>query len=78
VLSNHFIDTKNVAYDMEINRETTWDYKDWVDMKKKRRVVQKFVKPSLKNLEKRQSIHAFERNRKKGNIKSNRVILRPY
>ena len=39
VLKNHFIDVKNVAYDYDVTKEFTWDFKELVEIKKKKRVV---------------------------------------
>src|SRR5438105_2212778 len=34
VLSNNFVDVKNVAYDFDLTKEFTWDFKELVEIKK--------------------------------------------
>ena len=36
VLCNNFVDVKNVAYDYDITKEFTWDFKELVEIKKKK------------------------------------------
>jgi hypothetical protein len=66
VLSNNFVDVKNVAYDYDVTKEFTWDFKDLVEIKKRKRVVNRFYRPNLKNLHGVSSARKFEENRKKG------------
>lgn len=68
VLNNDFIDVKNVAYDYDVTKEFTWDFKELVEIKKKKRVVSRFYKPSIKLFEKLQSASKFEQNKKRGAI----------
>jgi hypothetical protein len=63
VLNNDFIDVRNVAYDYDVTKEFTWDFKDLVEIKKKKRVYSRFYKPSLKLFEKLRSAKAFEKNK---------------
>ena len=42
ILNNNFIDVNNVAYDFDVTSEFTWDYRDLVEIKKKKRVVNRF------------------------------------
>lgn len=50
VLENKFIDTRNAKYDFDITKEFTWDFKELVEIKKRKRVVEKVFKPTLKVL----------------------------
>jgi len=50
ILTNNFIDVKNVAYDYDVTKEFTWDFKELVEIKKRKRVVTKFYKPTIKTL----------------------------
>lgn len=43
VLENKFIDTRNVEYDFDVTKEFTWDFRDLVEIKKRKRVVDKIV-----------------------------------
>jgi hypothetical protein len=45
IVSNNFIDTKNLAYDYEISNDFTWDSKDLVEIKKKIKHKNIIVKP---------------------------------
>lgn len=39
VLENNFIDVNNIAYDYDVTSEFTWDFRDLVEIKKRKRVV---------------------------------------
>ena len=39
IMDNRIIDTKNVQYDFNITKDFTWDFKDLVEIKKRRRIV---------------------------------------
>ena len=39
VMDNRLIDTNNVQFDFNITKDFTWDFKDLVEMKKRRRIV---------------------------------------
>ena len=43
VLENKFIDTRNVDYDFDVTKEFTWEFRDLVEIKKRKRVVDKIV-----------------------------------
>lgn len=58
-LANHFIDVKNVAYDYDLTKEFTWDYKELVEYKKKKRIVNKFYKPTISQLLKIGNMNKF-------------------
>jgi hypothetical protein len=55
VLNNDFIDVRNVAYDYDVTKEFTWDFKELVEIKKKKRTVSRYYRPSLKLFQKLQS-----------------------
>ena len=48
ILFDNFIDVKNVAYDFDVTKEFTYDFKELVELKKRRRYVNRFYKPSFK------------------------------
>lgn len=72
VLTNNFIDVKNVAYDYDVTKEFTWDFKDLVEIKKHKRVVNRFYRPTMKTLGSLQHSKMFEKNKKEGRVVSNR------
>ncbi len=78
VMNNDFIDVRNVAYDYDVAKEFTWDPKDLVEIKKKKRVVSRFYRPSAKLFEKLASAAAFQRNKEAGTLASSREILKPF
>jgi len=78
VLNNDFIDVRNVAYDYDVTKEFTWDFKELVEIKKRKRSFNRFYRPSLKLFEKLQSAASFEKNRRAGSLLSNREILKPF
>ena len=47
VLENKFIDTRNVKYDFDLTKEFTWEFRDLVEIKKKKRVVDIVFKPTI-------------------------------
>jgi hypothetical protein len=55
ILNNDFIDVRNVAYDYDVTKEFTWDFKDLVEIKKRKRTFNRFYRPSTKLFEKLQS-----------------------
>ena len=60
ILQNNFIDVKNVAYDYDVTKEFTWDFKELVEIKKRKRVVNRYYKPTFNILSKLQSVNKFE------------------
>jgi hypothetical protein len=59
VMNNDFIDVRNVAYDYDVTREFTWDPKELVEIKKKKRVVSRFYRPTAQLFAKMQSAAGF-------------------
>lgn len=43
VLENKFIDTRNVEYDFDVTKEFTWEFRDLVEIKKRKRVVDRIL-----------------------------------
>ena len=50
VLSKKFIDVKNVAYNFDVTKEFTWEFRDLVEIKKRKRFVNRLYKPTAKLL----------------------------
>jgi len=50
VLKAQQIDTNNVAYSYDVTPEFTWDYREMVEIKKRKKRVDRYYKPTLKNL----------------------------
>ena len=50
VLSNKFIDVNNVAYNYDVTSEFTWDFRELVEIKKRKRVVKKYFRPTVRNM----------------------------
>lgn len=78
VLNNDFIDVRNVAYDYDVTKEFTWDFKELVDIKKRKRVYSRFYRPTLAVLTKLQSVRSFDKNKRRGAIVTSREILKPF
>ena len=64
IMDNRFIDTKNVQFDFDITKEFTWDFRELVEIKKRRRIVQKIYKPTMKVFGKIRDAQAFEKSKK--------------
>ncbi len=60
ILTNNFIDVKNVAYDYDLTQEFTWDFKELVEIKKRKRIVNRFYRPTIKTLTALISSRKFE------------------
>lgn len=52
ILKKEFIDVNNVAYDYDVSSEFTWNYRELVEIKKRKRVVHRFLKPTARVLQK--------------------------
>lgn len=48
ILTNKFIDVNNVAYNYDVTSEFTWEFRDLVEIKKRKRMVTKYVQPTAK------------------------------
>ena len=47
VLNNNNIDVNNIAYNYDVTSDFTWEYKDLVEIKKRKRTVKRYYKPTL-------------------------------
>ena len=56
MLDNSFIDCKNQKYDFDITKEFTWDFRDLVEIKKRKRYVTKIFRPTLPQLLHKESL----------------------
>ena len=70
VMENKFINTRNVNYDFDLTKEFTWDFRELVEIKKKKRVVEIVHKPTLKILQRIDSSKKFDRAKSLGKIVS--------
>jgi len=59
VLQNTPIDTRNVEYNFDISKEFTWDFKELVEIKKRKRVANYITKPTLVGLTRVANARAF-------------------
>jgi hypothetical protein len=46
VLDKNFIDTRNTDYDFDVTKEFTWEFRDLVEIKKRKRVVDRIIVPT--------------------------------
>ena len=46
VLNNNNIDVNNIAYNYDVSSEFTWEYKDLVEIKKRKRTLKRYYKPT--------------------------------
>lgn len=63
VLENTFIDVRNVEYDFDITKEFTWDFRDLVEIKKRKRIIDRVLPPSLRVIKNIRSAQKFEKAR---------------
>jgi len=69
VLENRFINTRNVQYSFDLTKdEFTWDFKELVELKKRKRIVNRVIKPTARNLSKCQQSRAFIKAKDNGGI----------
>ena len=59
---------KNVDFDFDITKEFTWDFRELVEIKKRKRVVHKIYKPTMKSVGKLRNAQAFEKARTNGQV----------
>lgn len=78
LLDNKNIDTKNQQYDFDFTKEFTWDFRDLVEIKKRKRFVTRTYKPTLKVLSQVRSADAFEKARKNGTLATKRQVFEGY
>jgi hypothetical protein len=68
ILDNKNIDTKNVQYDFDFTKEFTWDFRDLVEIKKRKRFVSRTFKPTFKVLNQVKSAMAFKKAKRRGSL----------
>ena len=78
IFANKNIDTKNVEYDFDISKEFTWEFRDLVEIKKRRRYVTKIYPANAKNLLQVRSAKKFEKSRKEGKLVTNAKAFKDY
>ena len=78
VLDNKNIDTKNVEYDFDFTKEFTWDFRDLVEIKKRKRFVLRTFKPTIKVLSQVRSAMSFVKAKKRGSIITKRDAYQGY
>lgn len=67
-LDNRNIDTKNVEYDFDLTREFTWDFRELVEIKKRKRYVSRTMRPTFKVLNSVRSASLFEKAKRQGKL----------
>lgn len=75
VLEGNFLDMKNVQYELDITKEFTWDFKELVEIKKRKRIVSRLFFPTSKVLAKSKNVKSFERARREGRLRS---VTKPF
>ena len=78
VLDNKNIDTKNVEYDFDFTKEFTWDFRELVEIKKRKRFVLRTYKPTIKVLSSVRSAMSFEKAKKRGKVQTKREAYQGY
>jgi len=78
ILDNKNIDTKNVQYDFDFTKEFTWDFRDLVEIKKRKRFVLRTYKPTFKVLSQLKSAMSFKKAKAKGKLISSRKYFQGY
>ena len=63
VLKNAFIDAKNQKYDFDITKEFSWDFRELVEIKKRKRFVTKIYRPTLQAMLKIDSALKFRKSK---------------
>ena len=78
ILDNKNIDTKNQQYDFDFTKEFTWDFRDLVEIKKRKRFFTRTYKPTFKVLSQVKSATAFEKAKKRGSLTSQKEVFTGY
>ena len=66
---------KNVQCDFDLTKEFTWDFRDLVELKKRKRYVTRTYRPTFKVLNAVRSAMSYEKARKAGKLITKR---KPY
>jgi hypothetical protein len=78
VLTNNFIDVNNVAYDYDVTSEFTWDFRELVEIKKRKRMVTKIYKPTVAVLSKMASARHWQRCKQLKITQNNKEVVKDY
>ena len=78
VLKNNIIDTKNVAYDFDISQNFTWNHKELVEIKKRKRRYTRIYKPTAKVLINQVSKFNWNRMKLAGKTQDHRKPVNNY
>jgi hypothetical protein len=60
VLKNKNIDVNNIFYDFEASNEFTWNYREIVEIKKRKRRMTRFYRPTAKVIQNLASARAWQ------------------
>ena len=61
VLEGNFVDTKNTAYDYDVTDKFTWNFRELVKIKQKKRNFTRYYRPSGSVLVQGQNARKFDR-----------------
>ena len=78
VLENKFIDVNNVAYNYDVTSEFTWEFRDLVEIKKRKRIVRKYFRPTPKVMMQLQSASKWQRAFALKKTQNNKKVIRDY
>lgn len=78
VLKNDFIDVNNVAYNYDVTSDFTWEFRDLVEIKKRKKIVRKYSQPNYKILMKQASAKKWQKAQKLNLTQSNKEIVNDY
>lgn len=68
VLDSAFIDAQNQSYDFDITKEWTWEFRDLVEIKKRKRYVTKIYRPTLQAMLRKESAVKFHKAQEDGSL----------
>ena len=75
---NKHIDVNNVAYDYDVSSEFTWNYREIVEIKKRKRREVKYVSPTAKTITKMASAKAWWRAKQVGATRESKEVVPNY
>lgn len=78
VLNGSFIDTRNTDYDFDLSKEFTWEFRDLVEIKKRNRIVDRVMKPTIANLTKLDSGSRRAEAIKRGALVTKREAMKDF
>ena len=68
----------NVAYDYDVTSEFTWNFRELVEIKKRKRVVNRIYKPTIAVLSKMASARHWQRSKQLSMTQNNKKIVKNY